>query len=115
MTFRPVAALLALAALVASAPAGAEERRFALVVGDSDGGAGTRPLRFAERDAKRIHGILTRLGGVLPERLQPLVAATADLSDRFRSAGHRLYLVGGSVRDAVAALDGRVVMSGLKG
>jgi poly(A) polymerase len=38
---------------------------------------------------------------VLPERLQPLVEATADLSDRFRSAGHTLYLVGGSVRDAI--------------
>jgi poly(A) polymerase len=40
---------------------------------------------------------------VLPERLQPLVQATADLSDRFRSAGHTLYLVGGSVRDAIVA------------
>ena len=29
--------------------------------------------------------------------------ATADLSDRFRSAGHTLYLVGGSVRDAIVA------------
>jgi poly(A) polymerase len=44
---------------------------------------------------------------VFPERLQPLVEATADLSDRFRSAGHSLYLVGGSVRDAIiAAPDG---------
>ncbi len=30
-----------------------------------------------------------------------MVEATADLSDRFRSAGHTLYLVGGSVRDAI--------------
>src|SRR5580658_1278697 len=45
----------------------------------------------------------TTLGGVLPERLQPLVQATAELSDRFRAAGHTLYLVGGSVRDAVYA------------
>ena len=29
--------------------------------------------------------------------------ATAELSDRFRSAGHTLYLVGGSVRDAIVA------------
>ncbi len=44
---------------------------------------------------------------MFPERLQPLVEATADLSDRFRSAGHSLYLVGGSVRDAIiAAPDG---------
>jgi poly(A) polymerase len=40
---------------------------------------------------------------VFPERLRPLVDATSDLSDRFRSAGHTLYLVGGSVRDAIVA------------
>ncbi|MGA8724758.1 MAG: CCA tRNA nucleotidyltransferase [Acidimicrobiales bacterium] len=40
---------------------------------------------------------------MLPERLQPLVQATGDLSERFRSAGHSLYLVGGSVRDAIVA------------
>ncbi len=40
---------------------------------------------------------------MFPERLRPLVDATADLSDRFRSAGHSLYLVGGSVRDAIVA------------
>ncbi len=40
---------------------------------------------------------------MFPERLRPLVDATADLSDRFRSAGHTLYLVGGSVRDAILA------------
>ena len=40
---------------------------------------------------------------MFPERLRPLVDATADLSDRFRSAGHTLYLVGGSVRDAIIA------------
>ena len=40
---------------------------------------------------------------MFPERLRPLVDATADLSDRFRAAGHTLYLVGGSVRDAIMA------------
>ena len=45
----------------------------------------------------------TTLGGVMPERLRPLVEVTADLSERFRSAGHRLYLVGGSVRDAIVS------------
>ena len=40
---------------------------------------------------------------MFPERLQPLVQATADLSDRFRAAGHTLYLVGGSVRDAIVS------------
>ncbi len=40
---------------------------------------------------------------MLPERLRPLVQATADLSERFRSAGRTLFLVGGSVRDAIVA------------
>ncbi|HEX4245535.1 MAG TPA: CCA tRNA nucleotidyltransferase [Acidimicrobiales bacterium] len=42
---------------------------------------------------------------MLPERLQPLVDATAGLSQRFQAAGHTLYLVGGSVRDAIVAGD----------
>ncbi len=36
----------------------------------------------------------------VPERFRPLVEATAELAERFARAGHRLYLVGGSVRDA---------------
>jgi poly(A) polymerase len=43
---------------------------------------------------------------VFPERLRPLVEATTALSDRFRSAGHSLYLVGGSVRDAIVSEPG---------
>jgi len=38
---------------------------------------------------------------VIPERLQPLVAETADVAERFGSAGHRLYLVVGVVRDLI--------------
>jgi poly(A) polymerase len=38
---------------------------------------------------------------VIPERLEGLVAATADLARRFADAGHNLYLVGGVVRDAI--------------
>jgi hypothetical protein len=54
------------------------ERRFALVVGDARGGPGTRPLRYAERDAKRIYGILTRLGGVREEDAKLLTGASAE-------------------------------------
>jgi poly(A) polymerase len=43
---------------------------------------------------------------VFPERLRPLVEATTGLSDRFAAAGHALYLVGGSVRDAIVAEPG---------
>ncbi|HEX3563793.1 MAG TPA: CCA tRNA nucleotidyltransferase [Acidimicrobiales bacterium] len=49
---------------------------------------------------------------MLPERLQPLVEATAELSERFRAAGHTLYLVGGSVRDAIVADDPPVAVDG---
>jgi len=38
---------------------------------------------------------------MVPERLQPLLDDTAPLAARFAAAGHRLYLVGGSVRDAI--------------
>ncbi len=68
---------LCVAALLAAFPAVAD-RRFALVIGDARGGAGTRPLRYAERDAKRIFGILTRIGGVREEDARLLTGATAD-------------------------------------
>lgn len=35
---------------------------------------------------------------MIPARIQPVLSELAPLSDRFRAAGHRLYLVGGSVR-----------------
>ena len=39
---------------------------------------------------------------MIPARFQPVFAELAPLSDRFRAAGHRLYLVGGTVRDLLA-------------
>ena len=39
---------------------------------------------------------------MIPERFQPLVEVTAALAERFDDASRRLYLVGGSVRDAFA-------------
>lgn len=39
------------------------------------------------------------LGGVIPERFAPVLAELAPLAERFRANGHRLYLVGGTVRD----------------
>jgi poly(A) polymerase len=38
---------------------------------------------------------------VVPERLLPLLEELAPLAERFAGAGRRLYLVGGSVRDAI--------------
>ena len=38
---------------------------------------------------------------MIPERLRGLVEETAPLAERFAARGHRLYLVGGVVRDAI--------------
>jgi poly(A) polymerase len=38
---------------------------------------------------------------VIPDRVQPLVAETSELAERFAAAGYRLYLVGGVVRDVI--------------
>ncbi len=36
---------------------------------------------------------------MVPERFSPVLRELAPLTERFRAAGHRLYLVGGTVRD----------------
>lgn len=36
---------------------------------------------------------------MIPARFEPVLAELAPLAERFRAAGHRLYLVGGTVRD----------------
>lgn len=36
---------------------------------------------------------------MVPDRFAPVLAELAPLTERFRAAGHRLYLVGGTVRD----------------
>ena len=85
MTLRPrhaaapprALAALALGLALAAAPAAAVERRFALVAGEPDGGAGTVRLRYAERDARRIHAILTEVGGVRPGDARLLLSSGA--------------------------------------
>lgn len=77
---RPLSRLLALAlALVwAGAPARGETvRRFALFAGNDDGGAGTRPLYYAGEDARKMHALLVRLGGVRPEDARLLLDGDA--------------------------------------
>jgi poly(A) polymerase len=39
---------------------------------------------------------------VVPERFAPVLAELADVANLFRGAGHRLYLVGGTVRDLLS-------------
>jgi poly(A) polymerase len=42
---------------------------------------------------------------VIPERLQPVLEELRQLTERFRAAGHRLFLVGGTVRDLILGDD----------
>ncbi len=121
---------LVAASLLAAAPAGAAVRRFALVAGEPDGGAGTVRLRYAERDARRIHEILTRVGGVRPEDARLLLSAgaaafrraLAELSQASagaRAAGERTILVvyysGHAKDDALRLGSGRIAMDELRG
>jgi poly(A) polymerase len=43
---------------------------------------------------------------VIPERVRPVVEETAELTARFVAAGKRIYIVGGTVRDAVVGPPG---------
>ncbi|HVB07242.1 MAG TPA: CCA tRNA nucleotidyltransferase [Acidimicrobiales bacterium] len=45
---------------------------------------------------------------MVPERLRLVIEECAPLAERFSSAGHRLYLVGGTVRDAIAGRPGEI-------
>jgi poly(A) polymerase len=42
---------------------------------------------------------------VIPERVRPILEETRPLAERFAAAGHRLYLVGGIVRDLLLGRD----------
>ena len=44
---------------------------------------------------------------MIPARFAPVLAELAPLAERFAAAGHRLYLVGGTVRDLLLGGDGR--------
>lgn len=72
-------------------------RRFALFIGNNDGGEGTRPLLYATDDAKRMHEVMIRLGGttsndamlLLNESSDDVLTALAELERRARDARTR--------------------------
>jgi len=64
------------------------------------------PVSTAGRGAGAQYRVRVRVTHV-PERFRPLVEATSELAERFARAGHSLYLVGGSVRDALVAGSGQ--------
>ncbi len=72
------ALLPALALLFLASPATAAVRRVALVVAHPEGGPGTEPLRYVERDARKLLEVLTELGGVDPADASVLIAPSAD-------------------------------------
>jgi hypothetical protein len=86
--------LIALALLLATAAQAEPMRRFALVIGNDHGGSDTRPLRYAREDARKMHGLLMRLGGVSPadarlllnEEAQDVLAALAQMEARLEAA-----------------------------
>ena len=53
-------------------------RRFALLAGNDLGGSGTRELLYARDDARKLHAILTRVGGVREPDAMLLLNADAD-------------------------------------
>src|SRR5690606_3658860 len=42
---------------------------------------------------------------MIPDRFTPVLAELAPLAERFAAAGHRLYLVGGTVRDLLVGTE----------
>ena len=121
---RPGAGWGLLLALVLTATAQAQSlRRFALVAGNDEGGADTRPLRFAREDARKLHGLLVRLGGVeardarllLDEEAEDFLRALDALEAEVRQArarGERTVLLvyySGHARDGALRLGDSVL------
>ena len=80
-------------------PSATQRHRATLTGGGRRGctsGAGSGPVRW-----RNYRGPVRK--APVPERFRPLVEATTDLAGRFAAADRALYLVGGSVRDALVA------------
>lgn len=120
---------LALALLLATAVQAEPLRRFALVAGNDEGGSDTRPLRFARDDARKMHALLLRLGGVEPgdarllldDGTEDFLQALAELEASARAArarGERTALIvyySGHAKDGSLRLgDSRLEFEALK-
>jgi hypothetical protein len=70
--------VLAVVLIALGAGAGrAEPRRFAVVIGEVEGGSGDERLLFAEDDATQVASLLKELGGFRPEDVVVLTRTTA--------------------------------------
>jgi hypothetical protein len=93
--------LVALALLLIHRPAGAEQRRYALLIGANAGERDEVVLRYANSDAHRMSRILQQLGGFRGEDVVLLQEAGAndvrsaliDLNDRLRHESNALLFV----------------------
>jgi len=93
-------------------------RRFAVIAGNDDGGEGTKPLLYARDDARKIHDILTRLGGIQPPdselvlngKAADVLAAFTRIEQRLRQAAERsertalLFYYSGHAKDGAMRL-----------
>lgn len=76
---RVLAAAIAVAFLLASGAAAADEvTRFAVIAGNNIGLASAEPLKYAERDARRMAALLSEIGGVRSGDLALLEGAGPD-------------------------------------
>ncbi|MBN8216365.1 MAG: caspase family protein [Spirochaetes bacterium] len=90
--------LVVLSSLLSGEPA--PTRRYALVIGENDGGPKRVKLRYAVSDARTVAGVLTSLGGV---RAEDLVL----LADPDRESVERAFVALGERIRAEAGTDGR--------
>lgn len=103
--------------------------RFALIAGNDSGGADTRPLSYARDDARKMHDLLTRLGGVAPSDAKLLLnndakdflLALSELEQRARAAQARgertalfVYYSGHAKDGALRLGDSRLAFDALK-
>ncbi len=83
---RAAACLCTVLVLLSAGPAAASGiRRFAVLAGNDDGGEGTLPLLYARDDARKLHDILVRLGGVRADDAALVLNGSSD--DFLRALG----------------------------
>lgn len=98
----------------------AEFHRFAVLAGNDDGSAQTRSLRYAREDARKLHAILLRLGGLRPDdaalvldgRAEDFLAALGAMERRVRDASLRGERTALFVYYSGHARDGALLMNG---
>ncbi len=86
--------LVTLGVTLASSAQAIPARRFALLIANNEGGAGTSPLRYAEADAQKMRNVLMELGGyqqgdiitLLGQEERAVSAALDNLEERIRGA-----------------------------